>query len=585
MKWPARGRSLLIGSALGACLTLGCGDGREVNLGSVATAGQSAGGGACNGCGDHVGAKVFVDPSAADVPPNVFDTDAEHAPGTDPNAEPGIVYPSNETFLPLNASLLRFAWTAGTNELFALDFVGPNTNVRVVTRRTELTPTPEQWSWIAPSNRGARVECAVRGMSSPSATESFRSSSVELDFGAATLEGDIYYWSTGSHGMMRARLDTSHPVRFFTDPASDAAATCTGCHTVSRDGKRFAAGYDKNQLGEYSLPDRSTLLAPGAIGATMPPPPAGMTDAGTPAPKAPGPMAWSTFSPDGTRLLVAGGGKLRLYDANTGAAVGGGDGTVALPSGMNVTHPDWSPLGDQVAVAANVKGGDKQTENGSIAVIPFAADAFGAPRILVTAAGDHDNDFFPSFSPDARFIAYVNASGPSQDATSAELRLVEVATGTVRELTRLNQRVSGQDGVTGIGNTMPTWAPTDPSGTYWLTFSSLRAYADLRPQDPKQDQLWVAGIDATLADPGFAAFWAPFQSLDQGNHRAFWTPASGASLDLCGTTCAPAEICDNGIDDDCDCVVDDCSREICDDGIDNDGDGKTDKMDLACAPQ
>jgi hypothetical protein len=142
--------------------------------------------------------------------------------------------------------------------------------------------------------------------------------------------------------------------------------------------------------------------------------------------------------------------------------------------------------------------------------------------------------------------------------------------------------VNGEDDNTGLGNTMPTWASSDPAGSYWLVFSSLRAYADVRPQDPKQDQLWIAGIDPTLDDPGFAAFWAPFQNLGQGNHRAFWTPSTAGGND-CGTACAPRETCNNGVDDDCDCVIDDCSEELCDDGIDNDGDGKTDKMDLACA--
>jgi hypothetical protein len=528
---------------------------------------------------------LFVDASAAGVTPAAFETDVEHAPGTDVASEPGLVYPNDETLLPVNASLLRFAWTAGTSDLFALDFAGPNTSVRVLTRQTSFTPTAEQWAWIAESNRGGRVAWVVRGLAAASPSESWRSGSVALTFTDSPLDGTIYYWSTGSRGLMRARFDEPSPVRFFTDPAGDAATTCTGCHTVSRDGKRLAAGYDKNQLAEYSLDDRSLLLALDAAGTEMPGPVA-MTDGGMtpdPAPKAaPGPLVWSTFSPDGTRLLVAGGGKLRLIDADTGAFVGG-DGTVALPTGMNATHPDWSPLGDRVAVALGVKGGDKQTEGGSIAVMPFANDAFGAPQVLVAAADDRDNNFFPSFSPDGRFIAYVNADGPSQDATAAELRLLDVTTGTIHALTRLNQRVNGEDGVTGIGNTMPTWAPSDPAGPYCLVFSSLRAYADVRPQDPKQDQLWLAGIDPTLDDPGFAAFWAPFQNLGQGNHRAFWTPPSAAQENTCGTSCAARETCDNGVDDDCDCVIDDCSREICDDGSDNDGDGKTDKMDLACS--
>ncbi|HTQ03079.1 MAG TPA: hypothetical protein VMI54_04455 [Polyangiaceae bacterium] len=594
-------RTLAFAAALGASTGAGCGDGRDVNLGSVVSAGATAvdAGGNGDGCGenpciDHVGSMLFVDASAADAPATAFQTDVEHAPGTDPSNEPVILYPSDETLLPPNASLLRFAWSAGAADLFALDFVGPNTSVRVVTRQTNLTPSAEQWAWIADSNRGGQVAFTVRGVDSSGGSESWRTDPVGLTFSASPLDGTIYYWSTGSRGLMRASFERPSPVRFFTDPAGDAATTCTGCHTVSRDGRRFTAGFDKNQLAEFSLDDRSMILpldsTAAPSGPMSPPAPSPMMDAGAP-PPAPGPaattgpMVWSTFSPDGTRLLVAGGGKLRLIDADTGAAVGGGDGTVPLPPGTTATHPDWSPLGDQVAVTLGGKGGDKQTEHGAIAVLPFANDAFDAPEVLVTPVSDDDDDFFPSFSPDARFIAYVEASGPSEDAPSAELRLVEVATRTVFALTRLNQRVNGADGTTGVGNSMPTWAPSDPAGTYWLAFSSLRAYADVRPQDPKQDQLWIAGIDPTLPDPGFSAFWAPFQNIGQGNHRAFWTPGEPPVDTDCGTTCAAREICGNGIDDDCDCVVDDCSQEICDNGIDDDGDGKIDMMDLACAGQ
>jgi hypothetical protein len=314
----------------------------------------------------------------------------------------------------------------------------------------------------------------------------------------------------------------------------------------------------------------------------------------------PPPQVWSTFSPDGRLLLTSGGGKLRLVDAELGTPVGPGQGEVKLPAGTNATHPDWSPLGDQVAVTLG-KGGDKQTDEGSIALLPYDGNAFGDPRVVVASTGKGDNNFFPSVSPDGRFVAYVNATAGSQDAASARLRLLELPTGTVHELTRLNERVGNEDGVLDLGNTMPTWGPALPGGPFWLSFSSLRAYADVRAPSIKQDQLWIAAIDPTLDDPGFAAFWAPFQNLGHGNHRAQWAPATESAcgcVEECGdaidndcdgsidesdcTTCAEVETCENGLDDDCDCVVDDCSEEVCGDGVDNDGDGKDDRMDLVC---
>ena len=181
--------------------------------------------------------------------------------------------------------------------------------------------------------------------------------------------------------------------------------------------------------------------------------------------------------------------------------------------------------------------------------------------------------------------------------TSRHARTKKVVT-----MTRINERVNNEDGVTGIGNSMPTWAPSTRPGIFWLAFSSLRAYATVRPQDPKEDQIWIAAIDPTLSDPGYAAFWAPFQSLEYGNHRAFWTHTSEDTqcrcVDICGDSldndcdgvadepdcnqCGAKEICGDGIDNDCNCVIDECNDEICTDGIDNDGDGFTDIDDPSC---
>jgi len=595
----------------------GCGQGRDVSLGSVVVSSRTDGGAQPPPCGaapcpEHRGSRSFVEASAAGTLPAAFDTGTEVAPGDEPAAEPVLIYPSDETLLPVNLRRVRFAWRPGASTLFALDFVGPSTSVRIVTAETSFSASEEEWEWIAAPNRGATLTVVLRGLDPAAPGTVRRSAPRSLQLSEAPLDGTVYYWSTGSQGLMRVRPTATEPERFLTAPGSDSAATCTGCHTVSRDGTRVAVGYDKNQLAEFALGDRSVIVPLGTLGAdvmTPPPPPA---DGGTPPPPdmmtpkgdMPPPLVWSTFSPDSKLLLAAGGGKLKLLDADTGAPVGPEQGAVTLPAGASATHPDWSPLGSSIAVTLANKGGDKQTEEGSIAVIPYTDGAFGEPQVLVPSAGDKDNNFFPSFSPDARFIAYVNATGGSQEATGARLRLVEVATGAVHELTRLNERVGPDDSLVDLGNTMPTFlGPVASDGTYWLSFSSLRAYSDQRAAHPKQDQLWIAGIDPSRDDVSLAAFWAPFQSIAQGNHRAFWVAAAPVACgcvercgngqdddcdgvtdeDDCVASCDARETCGDGLDNDCDCLPDDCSEELCDDRIDNDGDGKTDKMDLTCA--
>ncbi|MEZ4272608.1 MAG: hypothetical protein R3C68_14615 [Myxococcota bacterium] len=85
--------------------------------------------------------------------------------------------------------------------------------------------------------------------------------------------------------------------------------------------------------------------------------------------------------------------------------------------------------------------------------------------------------------------------------------------------------------------------------------------------------------------------------MDLINTGSYGRPNLYGDLILTGAAdcnCRPsAEVCNDGVDNDCDAHVDgadaDCqdevctpTREICDDGIDNDCDGNTDMTDAAC---
>ena len=537
-------------------------------------------------CANHQGTEAFVEAGAPGDAARLFGGAKSNAPGSFPLREPRIIYPSHETMFPINVSRIRHEWAPADNDLYELTFEGAHTKVVIYTTQPSWEPTEEEWDWIAESNRGGEVRFSVRGLDSLSPGDVYETAPITLYFSAAEVEGAIYYWSTGTKGVMKALVSEPIPVKFYSDPTADDAGTCVACHTVSRDGKRLAVGYGGEKLREVSVPERKTLVPTGTQAARS--------------------SGWTTFSPDGELLLVASGGTLTLIDSDTGEPVGANKGIVPLPAGQLATHPDWSALGDKVAVALAPKVGNKDVQGASIAVLPYSNGTWGAAQVIVKSATKVDNNYFPVWSPDSRYIAYVNSQGSSKDAQTARLRLLDVSDNSTKELVRLNERVNNRDGTVGIGNSMPTWAPSTKPGIFWLAFSSLRAYATLRPQDGNEDQIWIAAVDPDKSDPSYSGFWAPFQSIDAGNHRAFWTHSEGDKQclcqELCGDkldndcdgdadeagcvdACGPIEICGDGIDNNCDCIVDGCEVEDCTDNQDNDDDGLVDAADPDCTPK
>ena len=588
---------------LSAASLVGCEDGGAAisrgNGGSAGTVGTGGAGGdwpvyvpqeeLCDGqpCANHTGERTFTTASAPDGADSLFSGATRNPAGTNAANEAVIVYPSYETMFPVNVSPIRFEWTEPAEDLaYELRFEGDKTDVSIYTAGGSWLADEEQWEWVAESNRGGAVKLTVTALDPADPTQAWTSSSIDVFYSEAAVPGAIYYWSTGTKGVMRARLEDPISQKFYTDPAAPDADKCVACHTVSRDGRQLAVGYGGETLRSIDIDTLDVLV---------PQPEQDERKVG-----------WSTFSPDGELLLIADSGVLRLLDASTGEPVGNDEGVVPLPADMQASTPDWSGLGDKVAFAMTEGSvGNKSIEAASIATIDYDGGAWGEVRVLVQSQGDEDNNFFPAWSPDSRWIAYVNAQDKSKDAVTATIRLIEAAGGTPRTLVRLNERVNNEDGVVEIGNAMPRWAPSTRPGTFWLAFSSLRAYATLREQDGKEDQIWIAAVDpAASGDASYAAFWAPFQSIEEGNHRAFWAVSDEdrerqcLCVDVCGdgidndcdgtsdepdcSNCGPVEICDDGIDNNCNCVVDECVDEICDDGIDNDGDELIDEADPSC---
>jgi hypothetical protein len=526
-------------------------------------------------------ARLEVSTVLEGAPANARDYFPEDTSGdrTGEPAAPRIVYPSDETMLPTNLEHLLAQWVAGEDlDLFELGFDSSEARVRYYTTAREVAPDVDTFRKLARVHAGGALQIRVRGVRRDDRETVFRSPTITLLFASGPVLGALYYWSTGAGGVMRAHVSAASATKFYPDPAGADHDKCAGCHSVSRDGRRLAVGYDGERLREVTIPGREVILPSEP---NMPMDPMAMLDpmAMPPEPPKPAdiPYGWGTFSPDGTRLLYAHKGELRLLDADSGQELA----KVELPGELRATHPDWSPDGRYVALSyGSSDKGDKNKEvrGSSLARLPVLDDGtFGAPEVLLESSGPEDTLFFPVHSPDSQWIAFARATGKSKDNASAELFLLHADGGEPVVLERLNHRVRDEDGVQDVGNTMPTWAPATGNGVFWLAFSSQRDYGE-QLRGVARDQLWAAAIDPeairTDDEASYAAFWMPFQDLADNNHRAFWALAPE---DECPST---MELCD-GLDNDCDGLVDEAcceaTTEVCGDGEDNDCDGLPDE--------
>lgn len=424
--------------------------------------------------------------------------DALFTPGapvvTDPMRSPKILYPAQDTMFPQGLPHILFQHQVGmNNDALRLRFKSEVLELTVFTSADRWQPDNEIWYLLSASHPGSQVAFTVAGTSTAGPGTIYTSPEETLRFAADDPAGILTYAPGAGNAIVRAKLSSTTATKFYPAPGD---STLVSSHTVSRDGTSMALRYGGDLLQKVRISDQRVEI--GSAAAI--------------------PMGWAAFSPDGTKLLVASGGQLVLRDAQTGAPIGAAGGVVNLP--MKASHPDWSPDGSQVAVSMSNEVTNTEVRNGAIAVIPYNQGAFGAPVIVVPAGGMASN-IFPRWSPDGRFLAYVNTRGPGRAPKAAELRLVSAAGGTPLQLALANRRVTGSADLRDLGNTMPWWGPSQGK-VAWLAFTSARPYGALLPTIA-QEQIWIAGVDLTRPDdPSFAAFWLPSQDVRTANSNPVW---------------------------------------------------------------
>ncbi|MHB8419075.1 MAG: hypothetical protein ACYDCL_13440 [Myxococcales bacterium] len=452
------------------------------------------------------------------VPADFADAGAPGSQDAGSPDAPVLIYPSAETRFPRNVYKILFQWKANGQSEFRLTFTGAGSTVTVYTDGQDPTcagvagaacwqADSASWDAIAGSNAGGTVQVEVDGTAGAGAPV-YLGAPETIGFSKLDVLGAIFYWAANRGGIERATISDAQPQDYLVGPNPGPATQvdgytiqCAACHTVSRDGQKMAA----------SVQAQGPTNVHGAwvMQVTVNPPPLPLV---TSIPGATG-DGYSAFSPDTTKLVWGprNGGQLTLIDATTGATISSISvgGTAVTGSAV-----DWSPDGGLIAYA-DTKGGIS-----TVAVESPPGTFSGVSQIVKPAGGGGPgpgaaiNDF-PMFDPEGDWIAYTN---------TADLFLVPSGGGTPIELTAANTVVNNSTATPPKENSMPTWAP--PGDLHWIAFNSQRPYGFLNTKD--NNQLWVAGIDfGKLAggggDPSYPAFWLPFQTLTDLNHRAFWT--------------------------------------------------------------
>lgn len=479
-----------------------------------------------------------------------------------PENAPALEYPEDGVVLPGNIPPIEAQWSLGSdNAAYRVHLTaGAVLDVSFYTSSRELAFPPDLWASLRETapDEPIRIEVEGLGAGGQRRLGAPRTMTISAD---GIDDSAIYVWqsSTGSFRVLDIIAGTD--IALPTDsPALAPGQPCSGCHRISRDGKRFAYSFNGAgfQIGTLAY-DAGSMTFQSKVA-----PAAGVR--GT----------YATFNPledttEAAMLLTVpddvaqnapGTTRLEIVDPDTNQPLGSNLADALTTVGMPSTlMPDWSPDGSFVVFIAYDSAANYVREigddvvNASIVEMSVSYSAatqsftFGDAKVLVQAAGGNpdtaENDFLPTISPDGTAVAFTRSSGwwslKTQSSLlnlSGQIALVRRSDEAVIEL------VKGSNGPgTQLSSTWPQWAPTVGDKYMWLAYASERPYGHrLTTASPENaqcslvqgqrqcKQLWVMAIDrAALAagseDPSAAPFWIPGQTLSAQYVSPQWTKA------------------------------------------------------------
>jgi hypothetical protein len=522
--------------------------------------------------------KAFRDPA---LPSSVKDAFG----GETATSVPTIVYPLANSMHPLNIGAITFQWRRanGSAKLVRID---ATVDERVyqfyvpceVGSCTYKMPRNE-WLDLAWTERGKSVSFTVSetdGGGGPVGT----SAPIELHFTPDPTIGALYYWATSAHGLKRVSMGDDEAALFVAPRTPANELSCGACHSLSRDGKVIAYTIQEERVGgdsamaivvasttDVSNPHRKPVITASATGALDP-----TTEFGHK----------TALNPDGSLLLVNGAHYdrapyapyVQLQDTMTGAVLDSivfsdkaADADPRFGPSKYPIHFEWSPDGRAVVFALDdwSQGGCHWSFMGESAIIATAEikkDAngkprIGAPKVLAqNAAGHTENYFYPTWSPDGQYVAFMADSDCSNDSARGVMRLVPVAGSphvcpgpTCYELpTGVGHTYEQAIGSAKVSeSTWPKFAPFAQGANKTLMFIAYSSRRDYGFLSYGSTNMWMFAVDVSKlpSDPSYAPLFLPFQNVDDGGLYPFWTEVLPCDVDPDGTCsgCVVGEKC------------------------------------------
>ncbi len=447
---------------------------------------------------------VAVEPEVIVVPGAEALPEAFGAAEAGAQSGPQVLYPTDNTLMPNNVFPPVIQWDGPANGRYRVTAETDSRVHYVYTTDWSWQPDPDVWSrWISETRDGALRISVARVTASGELAEG---AAVRVKFSSSSIGGAVYFWSPSAGGIVRLPVDEPAPEPFLTP----GTLPCVGCHGLSPDGSRLA----------YTL--ATNLPTAGTLGVM------GTDDARTEyiSPSAGFPIFYPSFGPDNVHLAGARGDDVVILNTDTAVVTD----TLQRPEGTAATYPAWSPRDDTIVFSAGTAGMSALTggtSSAGLARVRRGADGeWGAASWLVEngeAGGAPENLFYPSFSPDSRWVVFNRATSDvavGGAPVGSSVWMVPAYGGDA-------VRMDWANGPMGTTNSWPKWAPTSADGTLWVAFTSDRLYGRLGGGSTDTGQIWIAGLTpggtAEGEDPSFSAYWMPGQEVTESNHVAYWT--------------------------------------------------------------